>query len=41
MVQLNELGIRIDDVAQQLEDAGVEKFNLPFDQLMAALAQKS
>ena len=37
--QLPDLEIRIDQVAQQLEDEGVKKFNQPFDQLMAALAQ--
>ena len=39
--RLPELGIRIDDVTQQLEDEGVEKFNMPFDKLMATLAQRS
>jgi transaldolase len=38
---LAELGILISDVTQQLEDAGVEQFNLPFDHLMQALAEKS
>jgi len=41
MAQLSALGIGISDVTQQLEDAGVEKFNRPFDQLLAVLAQKS
>jgi transaldolase len=41
LAQLPELGIGIDDVTRQLEEDGVEKFNQPFDQLMAALAQKS
>jgi transaldolase len=38
---LHELGIGIDQVTSQLEEEGVEKFNKPFDQLMAALAQRS
>ena len=38
---LPRLGIDIDDVARQLEDEGVEKFNKPFDKLMATLAQRS
>jgi len=39
--QLPELDINIDEVTQQLEDEGVEKFNQPFDKLMATLAQRS
>ena len=39
--RLPELGIRIDKVAQQLEDEGVEKFNKPFDKLMESLAKTS
>ena len=39
--QLSEVGINIDLVAQQLEDQGVEKFNAPFDKLMASLAHSS
>ena len=35
------LGVHIDQVTQQLEDEGVEKFNKPFDQLLEAIAQKS
>jgi transaldolase len=38
---LAELGILVSDVTQQLEDAGVEQFNVPFDHLMQALAEKS
>lgn len=38
---LPELGISIDNVAQQLEDEGVEKFNEQFDKLMETLAQRS
>ncbi len=41
LARLPELGIRIDEVTQQLEDEGVEKFNQPFDKLMKTLAQKS
>jgi transaldolase len=37
--RLPELGIHLDEVTQQLEDAGVEKFVQPFDQLMTALAK--
>ena len=37
--QLPHLGLQIDQVAQQLEDEGVIKFNQPFDQLLAALTQ--
>ena len=36
---LPELGIDMDKVTQQLEQKGVEKFNLPFDKLMETLAQ--
>jgi transaldolase len=39
--QLPELGIGIDNVTQQLEDEGVEKFNKPFDKLMETLYQRS
>jgi transaldolase len=39
--RLPELGIDIDDVTQQLEDEGVQKFNQPFDKLMETLAQRS
>ena len=39
--RLPELGIDIDKVTQQLEDEGVEKFNQPFDKLMATLTQRS
>jgi transaldolase len=41
LARLPELGISIDKVTQQLEDEGVEKFNKPFDKLLAALAQRS
>lgn len=39
--RLPELGIDIDRATQQLEAEGVEKFNQPFDKLMAALAKAS
>src|ERR1043165_8589839 len=39
--RLPELGINIDQVTQQLEDEGVEKFNNAFDKLMNALIRKS
>jgi transaldolase len=39
--RLPELGINIDQVTQQLEDEGVEKFNQSFDKLMNALIKKS
>ncbi len=37
---LPELEISLDEVTQQLEDEGVEKFNQPFDKLMDVLAQR-
>jgi transaldolase len=39
--RLPELGINIDQVTQQLEDEGVEKFNQSFDKLMNALKKES
>ena len=41
LARLPELGISMDKVTQQLEDEGVEKFNQPFDKLMAVLTQRS
>ena len=38
--QLAEVGINIDQVTQQLEDEGVEKFNKPYDSLMETLKTK-
>jgi transaldolase/glucose-6-phosphate isomerase len=38
--RLSELGIDIDDVTQQLEDEGVDKFIKPFDRLMETLQQE-
>jgi transaldolase len=37
---LAELGIRIDQVTQQLEDEGIEKFDKAFDELIKALKDK-
>ena len=37
---LPKLGIDIDQVTQQLEEEGVEKFNQPFDKLMQAVQSK-
>jgi transaldolase/glucose-6-phosphate isomerase len=39
--RLPELGLRILQMTQRLEDEGVEKFNQPFDKLMSALSEKS
>jgi transaldolase len=39
--RLPELGISLGHVTQQLEDAGVEKFNKPFDKLLQTLASRS
>jgi len=39
--RLPELGITIDHITQQLEDEGVNKFNVPFDKLMEVLTKKS
>jgi transaldolase len=41
MKQLNDIGINIDAITQQLEDEGVDKFNKPFDKLLETLAQRS
>jgi transaldolase/glucose-6-phosphate isomerase len=38
--RLPELGIDIDEVTQQLEDEGVDKFNKPFDRLMQTLSDE-
>jgi transaldolase len=37
---LSELGINIDQVTQQLENEGVDKFNQAYDQLIATLLRK-
>ncbi|MGB6198909.1 MAG: transaldolase [Candidatus Acidiferrales bacterium] len=39
--ELSNVGIKIDEVTQKLEDEGVEKFNQPFDKLMQTLAKRS
>ena len=39
--RLPELGINLDQVTQQLEDEGVERFNQSFDKLMNVLITKS
>lgn len=36
--RLPELGINLDQMTQQLEDEGVEKFNKPFDKILQTLA---
>jgi transaldolase len=41
MKQLNDLGINIDSITQQLEDEGVDKFNKPFDALIETLTNTS
>jgi len=38
---LPELGINIDTVTKQLEDEGVDKFNKPFDALLATLVKRA
>jgi len=38
--RLPELGIDLDAVTQQLEQEGIEKFNQPYDRLMASLEEK-
>ena len=38
--RLSELGIDLDEVTQKLEDQGIEKFNRPYDILMANLEKK-
>jgi transaldolase len=40
LARLAELGLDLDAATQQLEDEGVEKFNQPFDSLMATLEGK-
>ena len=41
LAQLPTLGIDLDQLTQQLEDEGVEKFNKPFDKLLTILTQRS
>jgi len=40
LARLSELGIDIDAVAAQLVEEGIEKFNRPYDELMALLSEK-
>lgn len=40
LTRLSELGIDLDEVTQQLEDEGVQKFIKPFDHLMDTLKQE-
>ena len=39
--QLPQLGLDLDSMTQQLENEGVEKFNQPFDKLLATLARET
>jgi transaldolase len=41
LLRLPEPDISLDQVTQQLEDEGVEKFNQPFDKLMETLRQRT
>ncbi|MDB5128679.1 transaldolase [Mucilaginibacter sp.] len=38
--RLKKTGINIDEITQQLEDEGIEKFNKPYDQLLQAIEEK-
>lgn len=38
--QIKEAGINLDEVTQQLEDEGIEKFNQPYDKLLEAIEQQ-
>jgi transaldolase/transaldolase/glucose-6-phosphate isomerase len=38
--QLKENGINIDTLTQKLEDEGIEKFNKPYDMLLAGIEKK-
>ncbi len=37
LARLNDLGINLDAITQQLEDEGIEKFNKPFEKLLQAI----
>jgi len=37
LARLNDLGIDLDAITQQLEDEGIEKFNKPFEKLLQAI----
>ncbi len=41
LARLPHLGISIENVAQRLEDEGVEKFITPFDRLLAAISDRT
>ena len=41
LAQLPGLGINLDQLTQQLEDEGVNKFNKPFDKLLTIVAQRT
>ena len=40
MADLKEMGIDIDEIAQKLEDEGVEKFNKAYDKLLKSIADQ-
>jgi transaldolase len=39
LVKLSDMGIDMENITQQLENEGVEKFNLPFDKLISTIAE--
>jgi transaldolase len=40
LLRLPELGIKMEDIAARLEEEGIEKFNKPYDAVLAALRKK-
>jgi transaldolase len=40
LARIKEAGIDIDAITQQLEDEGIEKFNKPYDKLLAAIEEQ-
>ncbi|RYY30628.1 MAG: transaldolase, partial [Sphingobacteriaceae bacterium] len=38
--QIKTAGIDLDKITQQLEDEGIEKFNQPYDNLLAAIEKQ-
>jgi transaldolase len=40
LAKVKEAGIDIDAITQQLEDEGIEKFNKPYDKLLAAIEEQ-
>ena len=40
LAKLADLGMDLDQLTQQLEDEGVEKFNQPYDTLMKTIEKK-